>query len=135
MDYNATITLGNSKLTEEFSDKLIGALCDYHPAVGVGRAGRAEVIPTYPADSPRQATSTAWALAESVDLDVSGIEVLPTSLWDQRADSVEIPRLVSVAEAAEILGISRQAVAQRLDAGSLIGTRVGKVWVIPRAHL
>lgn len=66
---------------------------------------------------------------------MSGIEVLPTSLWDQRADSVEIPRLVSVAEAAEILGISRQAVAQRLDAGSLIGTRVGKVWVIPRAHL
>ena len=135
MDYNATITLGNSKLTEEFGDKLIGALCDYHPAVGVGRAGRVEVILTYPADSPRQATSTAWALAESADLDVSGIEVLPTSLWDQRADSVELPRLVSVAEGAEILGISRQAVAQRLDAGSLIGTRVGKVWVIPRAHL
>lgn len=135
MDYNATITLGSSKLTEELGDKLVEALGDYHPAVGMGRAGRVEVILTYPADSPRQATSTAWALAESVDLDVSGIEVLPTSLWDQRDDSVEIPRLVSVAEAAEILGISRQAVAQRLDVGSLIGTRVGKVWVIPRANL
>lgn len=50
MDYNATITLGNSKHTEEFGDSLIGALCDYHLAVGVGRAGRVEVIPTYPAD-------------------------------------------------------------------------------------
>lgn len=135
MDYNCTLTLEATKLTEEVGDDLIEAFVDYHPAAGMGRAGRVEVVLTLPAESARQAITTALALAAATNLVVIGVEAIPTDLWDERASAVEVPELLSVNQAADLLGVTRQAVSQRLDSGSLRGVRVGKVWVIPRANL
>lgn len=44
-----------------------------------------------------------------------------------------IPDLVSKAEAAEILGISHQAVQQMIAKGRLKGAQVGTTWVFRRA--
>ena len=43
-----------------------------------------------------------------------------------------IPDLVSKAQAAEILGISHQAVQQMVDKGRLKGAKVGATWVFRR---
>lgn len=43
-----------------------------------------------------------------------------------------IPELVSTAEAALILGISRQAVLLRATNGTLVGRKVADVWVFRR---
>lgn len=41
----------------------------------------------------------------------------------------KIPELLSAVDAAEMLGISRQAVALRAAAGQLLGAKVGSTWV------
>ncbi|TDC63864.1 DNA-binding protein [Micromonospora sp. KC207] len=53
---------------------------------------------------------------------------MPTMPRDPR-----IPDLVSATEAAEILGISRQAVNLRASRGQLLGAQVGTTWVFRRA--
>ncbi len=42
---------------------------------------------------------------------------------------------VSVAQAAELLGITRQAVLKRIHAGRLPATKVGRAYVVPRSAL
>lgn len=41
----------------------------------------------------------------------------------------KIPELVSAADAADMLHISRQAVVLRAAAGQLLGAKVGNTWV------
>jgi len=43
-----------------------------------------------------------------------------------------IPDLVSLAESAAILGVSRQAVHQMVQNGRLVGAQVGTTWVFRR---
>jgi hypothetical protein len=43
-----------------------------------------------------------------------------------------IPDLVSLAEAAQILGVSRQAVHKMATKAQLLGTQVGTTWVFRR---
>ncbi|MFF3867336.1 helix-turn-helix domain-containing protein [Micromonospora sp. NPDC001898] len=45
----------------------------------------------------------------------------------------KIPDLVSLQEAADILGISKQAVHKRVEASQLVGARVGTAWVFRRS--
>lgn len=45
----------------------------------------------------------------------------------------KIPDLVSLQEAADILGISKQAVHKRVEAAQLVGARVGTAWVFRRS--
>ncbi|WP_320069589.1 helix-turn-helix domain-containing protein [Micromonospora sp. RTGN7] len=44
-----------------------------------------------------------------------------------------IPDLVSLQEAADILGISKQAVHKRIKAAQLVGAQVGSAWVFRRS--
>lgn len=44
----------------------------------------------------------------------------------------KIPDLIPATEAAEILGITRQAVVLRAAAGQLLGAKVGSTWVFRR---
>ena len=62
-------------------------------------------------------------------------EVLTTADFDRRlgVDVTQIPELVSVTEAAAALGVTRQAVLQRIESGSLPATRIGTAWAVPRS--
>lgn len=118
-------------------DELVDALVDYHPAVSRGARGHVSAEITLPAESLRQAVTTALAIAENGAVraaldgaEVLALEVLPTAEFDQRNGLDPMPELVSVTEAAEELDVSRQAVLQRLESGSLPGTKVGKTWVV-----
>lgn len=45
----------------------------------------------------------------------------------------KIPDLVNLVEAAEILGMSKQATKKRADLGKIPGARVGPGWVFRRS--
>ena len=113
MDYNATLTITPSSPVEDDDavDVLMEAFAAYHPAVG------------------------DTALAAQVG-DLVGIEVIPTQMWDRREGlKVDDVELVSVTEAATILGLTNQAVRDRITAGTLPGRKIGRNWLVPTAAL
>jgi excisionase family DNA binding protein len=132
-DYNARLEFHTCKDVDEL---LIDRLADYHSATGRSPRGWVEVTITVPAESLRQAVSTALAVAEGAQVaPVLGVEVLPTAEFDARNGLAPMPELVSVTEAADLLGVSRQAVLQRLESGSLAGQKVGNTWIVQRGRL
>ena len=58
-----------------------------------------------------------------------------TDEFDRRVGLASIPDLVSVTEAAALAGVSRQAILQRLEAGTLAGLKIGATWAVQREHL
>ena len=139
MDYNATLTITPSSPVEddEVVDVLMEAFADYHPAVGDAPAspGALQAVVTVPAHTLAQAVATATALAAQVG-DLEGIEVIPTQVWDRRAGlKIDDVELVSVTEAATILGLTSQAIRDRITAGTLPGRKIGRNWLIPTAAL
>ena len=139
MDYNATLTITPSSPVEddEAVDVLMEAFADYRPAVGDAPAspGALQAVVTVPAHTLAQAVATATALATQVG-DLEGIEVIPTQVWDRRAGlKIDDVELVSVTEAATILGLTSQAIRDRITAGTLPGRKIGRNWLVPTAAL
>ena len=133
MDYNARIEY---QTREQLDEQLLDALATYSPATGRSTAGWLEVTITLPAVDLRQAASTALAVADAAGVaPVLALEVLPTDEFDARHGLAPLPELVSVTDAATLLQVSRQAILQRLESGSLRGQKVGKTWVVQRDHL
>lgn len=115
-------------------DDLIDALAGYSPAVSRSDRGRVEVIITVPADTLRQAITTALPLIEQAgNAGVIAVEVMSTAEFDARLGVESLPDLVSGPEAAQMLGLSRQRILQMVQEGKLPGTLVGRSIVIPRA--
>lgn len=145
-EYNARAELGvltDARLLSDpdWADATLSALAPYSPALARSPHGRIEVVLTLPAQDLTQATRTALAVLADVrtpagaPMAAFAVEVLPTAEFDLRAHLVEVPSLLSVPQAATELGISRQAVLKRIDAGSLAATRVGSVWAVPAAAI
>lgn len=129
-EYNATIELDTR---DDVDEHLLDALADYHPATGRGPFGHVQVIITLPAAGLGQAASTALAVVAAVtSASARALEVITAAEFDRRNGTRPMPELVSVSQAAEIAGVSRQAILQRLETGSLAGTRVGNAWVVRR---
>lgn len=138
-DYNLTVETTH-RYTVEVAEQLLDALADYHPAVGRTSRNRLEVIVTLPAADLRQAIATGLAVVERAahPAKVTSVEAMTTKEFDARTDvddPVEIPELVSITEAAAALGVTRQAVHQRIEAGTLPATQIGKTWVIPKSAI
>lgn len=139
MDYNVTFTIHAHKPATENDDldDVMEAFAAYHPAVGDAPAspGAIEAVITLPAHTLTQAVATATALAAQVG-DLEGIEVIPTHVWDRREGlKVDDVELVSVTEAATHLGLTSQAVRDRITAGTLPGRKIGRNWLIPATAL
>lgn len=60
-------------------------------------------------------------------------EALTESEFDIRQGWASVPDLVSVSQAAELLGVSRQRVLQRINEKNSPATQVGRDYVIPRS--
>lgn len=130
--YNATAEVRSRDL-EHLADQL----ADVHAAIAPVAGGWAEVTITVPAENLRQAVTTASALVHQAAgaAQVRRLEVLTTEAFDARQGLAPLPELVSVTDAAAALNVTRQAVLQRLESGSLPGRKVGKTWVVPAAAL
>ncbi|MDY5154271.1 helix-turn-helix domain-containing protein [Actinotignum urinale] len=125
MDYTATIEITTSKAPEDIHDAL--------EAYGVSVAEQPEgyrTIFTYPATTLKQAITTGLTLIESVGTPYT-FEVKPSQLEEIENKSGNLPPLLSAKEAGERLGITPQAVKNRIEAGTLSGTKVGNQWIVP----
>lgn len=134
--YTAQIELETSDTSGDALDELMSAFAPWHPAIGLSETGWIEIAITLPADDIRQAGATATALvASATDIPVRSFTISTSEDFDARATSTAIPDLVSVTEAAAVLGLSRQRVLQMLASHALRGRQVGSTWVIPRGAL
>jgi excisionase family DNA binding protein len=133
MEYNATASLKKqfARMDEDETDTILDRLAAYHPAIGAGLNGEAEIVITLPAETLEQAWQTASAVLAKYH--PVGLEVIPTEIWDQRVGLEPIPELLSVTQTAEKLGVTRQAVLQRIESGTLPARKVGTTWAVPDA--
>ncbi|MDR1825910.1 MAG: helix-turn-helix domain-containing protein [Bifidobacteriaceae bacterium] len=129
----AALDIRSDAISDDQIDAIINEVAEYHPALGSSLTGEVEVTVTFPATSLTQAMRTAAALL--APLGAIGLEVLPTTLFDLRLGLSAPPPMTSVSDAAATLGVSRQAVLQRIKAGALPAVRIGKAWAIPAAAL
>ena len=133
--YNATIDVAKrDELDDDQVDAIMEKLASYHPALGGSPRGWQSAIISLPAESLAQATSSALAVVEAAfGAPAVALEVMTSAEFDLRHGWEPVPDLVSVSEAAELLGVSRQRVLQRIEAKTLPATRVGRDWVITRS--
>lgn len=119
---------------DDVDTPLAQALSAYQPTLTRGPRGHVAVTLTVPADSVAQAVQTALAVvAQASGAGVLGVEALPAAESAKRVGLTPVPPLLSVSEAAAALGVSRQAVLQRIDSGSLAAVRIGSTWAVPEA--
>lgn len=129
IEYNATITLDTRNDVDEL---LLDALRRYHPATGRSPLGNVQVTITVSGEDIVQVLQTSVAvIARELRAPVLGADIMTTEEFDRRQGLEPVPELLSVVEAAARLGITRQAVLQRIEAGTLAATRVGKTWAVP----
>lgn len=118
-------------------DELVDRLVDYHPAVGPSDLvpGAREAVITLPAASLSQAITTVRAVASPLGI-LHGLEIVPTAAWDRRLGrTTNGDDLIGVTEAAGVLGVTPQAVRERLAAGTLPGRKIGRNWALPASAL
>ncbi|PHP52606.1 helix-turn-helix domain-containing protein [Actinomyces ruminis] len=136
MEYNATITIRAKG--DDVDDALVDALRDYHPAVSPSPLAEDawDAVITFDAETLGQALTTARAIGEHLG-GMIGLEVVPTTAWDRRADQDvrSDDDLVGVTDAASRLGVTPQAIRERLATGTLPGRKIGREWVIPARAL
>lgn len=125
--YNAAVEVAiKGADAEKSADELMGVLAEYHVAVGSSTRGWLELRISVPAETLAQATSTALAVVESAaGAGAVACEVMTEEEFAARQGFEVVPDLLGVAEAAEILGVSRQRIDQLVHAGKLQAVSVG----------
>lgn len=117
-------------LDEDACEQLLDELLDarLHPALSWSPTGRVRVTVSVQASSLARAAARALELLEQRRR-VHSVRVM---LQQERDDDLE-DELLSVSQAAQLLGISRASVIKRIDAGSMPAHKVGATYVIPAA--
>lgn len=112
---------------------LLAALEPHLPVLEVGPRGTLVVIITLPAANLLEAVRDALEVcARAAGREPAAVHVLSTDDFDSGAWLGNTGTL-SVAEAAEALGVSADVIRRRLAEGSLPGRRVGRDWRLPRS--
>lgn len=127
--YNVIAEL-DAPFDEDTAEQLLDPIADYSGAAGRSELGHTEVVFTLPAETLRQATTTALALLGTYRWPLHSMRVLPTDDYDRLVDALDVPPLLSVQETADRLGISRQGVLKAITTGSLPALRVGSTWIV-----
>lgn len=120
--YNAAVEVSRkgSDVTDDQVDELMEALAVYHGSVGTSPRGWLEARVTLPAESLAQATMTAVAVVESVAGAAAIAAVVMTEEEQAAREGFTVePEIMTMVEAAEMLGLSRQRVQQLARDGRL----------------
>jgi excisionase family DNA binding protein len=133
-DYHFTLEL--SGVTADELEVPIAKLAadGYDPVLGESYT-RPSVTIVVQATNPWQAVDAASDALDALPghaIDFA-LSVLPTEEHERRTATVHLQVVVSVPEAATMLGVGQQRVRQLLDRGKLSGKRVGRDWVVSRA--
>jgi excisionase family DNA binding protein len=137
-DYSAYVEV-DARVGDDLDavDVVMDALAAYHGTIGMSPRGYAFGLVTIPAPSLQQAAMTATLVVTAAfgDAEPIACEVMTTEEFDRRQEWAELPPLVSVTEAAEILGVSRTRIQQRIHDNSIQAQKVGNDYVIVRSSL
>lgn len=136
--YNALIELDDrTTLTDTRIDQLMESISDYHGIVSQHPRGWITLRVTVPAETIPQAARTATLLAEdATHATAIRCDVMLEEEFDHRNGFDTAPELISVTEAAQALGVSRQAILKQIDSNKWkTATRVGKDWALSRSEL
>lgn len=118
--YNAAVEVDTKDVGEAYLDQIMDQLATFHVAIGTSPRGWLEARISLPAESLAQACATAATVVETAAGHAAiACEVMTEAEFDAREGFTTEPDVVSSVEAAEILGVSRQRVAQLADAGQL----------------
>lgn len=132
MQYQVDVELSGKPLTDTEADHALEQLPGLS-AVIADSHGHPDVLLTLGADDVVQAATLGVAVIERATArTVTAVQVIPTEAWDARQGFVPIPELIGATEAAALLGVSRQRVAQLVDEGKLPARRAGNALVFAR---
>ncbi len=79
---------------EHTAEQLLDPIADYSGAAGRSELGHTEVVFTLPAQTLRQANTTALAILETYPWPLRSLRVLPTDDYDRLVDAIDVPPLV-----------------------------------------
>lgn len=132
IEYNVTVELDTDQPAESFAD----SLPDVHSMVlHVSEWGRPALTMTL-VGSLAGAIATGLSIVQQVvDVSPYSVEALPTEEFDRRTDVIAQPAMLSVPQAADMLGISEQRVRQLVTAGRLVGSKTGREWLVTLASV
>lgn len=134
--HTVTIELDEKGPSATRAEQLVDDLQHIHPAVSVSSRGWVTVTVTLPAEHVAQAVMLATSAVEQA---AGHPAIAITAMTEEEADAREgwetLPDLVSVTEAASVLGVSRQAVLDRIGRHTLPATKIGRDYAIPRSAL
>jgi len=135
--YNARVEVASRDLTDTTTDTAMDALAAFHPSVWQSDRGWAGATISLPAENLAQASAAALAIVAAAFGGSAAIacEVMTEDERDAREGWEATPELLSVTEVAEKLGVTRQAVLQRIASGSLPARKIGREWAIPAGAL
>jgi excisionase family DNA binding protein len=133
--YTITIEVDDqTPLTGDDVDRIHDELEAFSPALGNSIRGFRSATVSAPGETLRQAIASAVAVVEAAfGASAIVVEAMIETEFDIRQGWERVPDLVSITEAAELLGVSRQRVLQRINEKTLPGTKVGRDYLIPRA--
>lgn len=134
-NYNITIEVNDATpLAADDVDRITDELESFTPALSNSVRGYRSATVTVPGATLRQAVTAALAVVEAaLGAEAVAIDALTEQEFDVRQGWAPVPDLVSVAEAAELLGVTKQRVQQRINDHTLPATRVGSTYVLPRS--
>lgn len=132
MQYQVDAELSGKPLTDTEAGHALEQLPGLS-AVIADTHGHPDVLLTIGADDVVQAATLGVAVIErATTRTVTALQVVPTEVWDARQGFVPIPELIGATEAAALLGVSRQRIAQLVDEGKLPARRAGNALVFAR---
>lgn len=130
-------TPDDDQLPTDLIDDLYDTLGPFSPSFSVSPRGCAAVTMTIHGVNISGALAAAAAVTEDAfDRPVIAATIATETEAEARAAFVDVPDLVSVAEAAELLGVTPQAVRDRINRHTLQAVRIGeRGTAVPRAAL
>lgn len=133
-DYLVRVELDSRNLSTEDVDAIHASLDDWKVSAAENLAGFIELTLTIPAERLRQAVDTALTLSAEFGYPTA-VYGIDHALADRRDGLEQLPAVVSVPEAAEILKVTRQYVLQLISEGRLPATKVARDHVIVKSAL
>lgn len=134
IEYAVRVELDHRGVSNDDVDRIHERLDDWAVSISENLAGYLELTITVPANSLRQATNTALSLTAEIGTP-TGVHATTEKLRDERDQVEPLPDLVSVPEAAEILGYTRQNVLHLIETGQLAATKPARDYIIVKGAL
>lgn len=133
--YVAQIDINDRLADDDQVDHVMDELAAFAPSIHDNAHGGSTITITITSASLGQASDEALRRVTALGHQPTATTVMTESERDTREGTVDVPPLVSGAEAAKRLGLTPGAVTARIREGRLQGVQVGRTWAVPLAAI